>query len=180
MLTYAEAESALAGIYKATGKAQAGAFRGRLKHLKRLGVPLKSNPGRGAKVDYGRNELWQWCFCLELSEFGIDPSLIVKIVKQYWPSELLSGFTGAQKELNLKNKGNDTYFLIAPEFMSASWSPPRELQGIGIRGFFQRAADLPNVLDATTKAGMRISIFNVSERLRELEKAFQAKKERQP
>jgi hypothetical protein len=173
MLTYAEAERALAQMYKATGKAQAGAFRGRLKHLKRLGIPLGSNPGRGKKISYERNELWQWCFCLELSEFGIDPSLIARMVKKNWSKNFFPGFKGA------RNDREETYFCIVPEFMSASWSQPREVLGISGVGFIQ-LADLPRYLDAVNHARLRISLFSVTARIRELEKAFSAKEEQKP
>ena len=38
ILSYAEAERALALMFKASPEAQVGAFRARLKHLKRLGI----------------------------------------------------------------------------------------------------------------------------------------------
>ena len=108
MLSYAEAETLLANMYRASGKPQAGAFRGRLKHFKRLGVPLGVNPGRGRKIAYGRNEIYQWWFCLELSEFGIDPSIIVKIVRAYWSRRIFPDFNEMRKKLN----ADDFYFFL--------------------------------------------------------------------
>jgi hypothetical protein len=169
MLTYGEAEAALAAIYKATGKAQAGAFRGRLKHLKRLGIPLGVNPGRGSKILYGESELYQWCFCLELAEFGIDPSMIVKIVKRYWKSHYFNSF----KEISEDLKAPDIYFCFVPEFLSATWGPAREFRGLeGTIGFFQRGKDIDALLDKISKNGQRLSLFNISDRLRALDKAL--------
>ena len=59
--------------------AQRGAFRGRLKHFRKLGIPAK-NPGKGSRLQYSASDLFQLLVALELSEFNIDPNLIVKIV----------------------------------------------------------------------------------------------------
>jgi hypothetical protein len=194
MLTYAEAESALAAIYQASGKPQAGAFRGRLKHFKRLGIPLGVNPGRGKKIGYGRNELYQWCFCLELSEFGVDPSIIVKIVRQYWDTQIFPGLNAIKEELNTDKQ---YYFWIPTELMSASWSPAKQFRGIGYPGIgLGLLQDVPlkwpeglkwpqpkrrrdgrhnSGLSALTKPASRLSIFNVTDRIRQIENAFLVK-----
>jgi hypothetical protein len=180
MLSYAEAESALAAIYRASGKAQAGAFRGRLKHFKRLGIPLGVNPGRGKKIDYGQNEVYQWCFCLEFAEFGIDPSVIVKIVRRYWKTEIFPALIEIRRKPETVH-----YFWISPEFMSASWSPRREFRGISSFGWGE-LKDMPLSgldaeplgLSAVTKPAARISAFNISNPIRKLDAAF-AESERQ-
>jgi hypothetical protein len=183
MLSYAEVESTLAVIYRASGKTQAGAFRGRLKHLKRLGIPLGVHPGRGKKISYGRNELYQWCFCLELSEFGIDPSIVTRLVRRYWKTQIFPGFD------KMREEKREHYFWFEPEFMSANWSPAREFRGIGNFGWGERS-DLPLKglisgspgLSAVTKPAGRISIFNLTDRIRQIETALaaaDAKRERE-
>src|SRR4051794_23838050 len=84
MYTYAQAETVLARLYGADEQAQLGAFRGRLKHLKRVNIPLNMSPGRGAKVAYTREHVFQWAVCLEFSEFGFDPVLTSKFIHKFW------------------------------------------------------------------------------------------------
>src|SRR5829696_822695 len=100
VFTYAEAETVLAQVYEADATVQRAAFRGRLKHLKRLGVPLAMAPGKGAKIAYEYEHLYQWCLCLELEEFGVDPTLIVAILREYWnggDAPLVGWFMGAAR-----------------------------------------------------------------------------------
>jgi hypothetical protein len=183
MLSYAEAETVLAGIYGATGKAQAGAFRGRLKHLKRLGIPLGVSPGRGKKIAYGRNELYQWCFCLELSEFGIDPSIIAKLVRTLWKRYIFPGFN----KMRERPASEVYYFWLPSEFMSASWRTTGQFRGIGSRGLgWGLLRDLP-LRDGRTvdrerlefrdlfPPVARLSLFDVSTPLRVIDDALDRK-----
>ena len=86
-VSYAQAEGVLARLHEGTGTTQTKAFRGRLKHLKRLGIPEGSSPGRGAKINYYEDQLLEWAFCLELAEFGLDPTLIVQLMKESWTAK---------------------------------------------------------------------------------------------
>jgi hypothetical protein len=115
--TYAEAEILLARLYKADEAAQRGAFRGRLKHLQRLGIPMGSRPGKGKKVSYDRQQIYQWAFCLELEEFGIDPTVIVRIVEREWEKNILPQFITAERN------EREWFLFTAPRFMSAGWDP---------------------------------------------------------
>ena len=69
--------------------AQLSAFRARLKHFRKLGIPAK-NPGKGTRLRYSESDLFQLLVALELSEFDVDPVLIVKIIQRHWT--LGSGF----------------------------------------------------------------------------------------
>jgi hypothetical protein len=86
MASYAEVEAVLAQIHSVTPEVQRGAFRGRLKHLQTLGVPLEANPGKGKRIDYTREQIIQISLALELAEFGIDPKKIAKFVKDNFES----------------------------------------------------------------------------------------------
>jgi hypothetical protein len=98
MFTYAEAEKLLGRLYYVPDeRALRGAFRARLKHLKRLGVPLDSSPGKGVKVAYEAEHLYQWAFCLELAEFGLDPTIIVKLLKANWKTMIFKEFQKAEQ-----------------------------------------------------------------------------------
>lgn len=116
MMTYATVETILAGMFGAEGEAQKKAFRGRLKHLKRLGIPLEFNPGKGAKGEYSDEYMEQMAFCLELAEFGVDPTAIVQFVQANWRTEILP------KIMEAGDIDRDLYFISAPRLMSSNWS----------------------------------------------------------
>jgi hypothetical protein len=117
-LTYAEAEATLAELHGVTGDVQQRAFRARLKHLKRLGIPAGINPGRGAKIYYKDEQLYEWAFCLELAEFGIDPAAIVRLMEQNFKTDILQKI--AECRIG-QHDPDDLYFVAAPSLMSASW-----------------------------------------------------------
>ena len=119
--TYAEAETILAKHYGANETVQRGAFRGRLKHLNRLGIPLGSRPGKGKKILYDREQIYQWAFCLELEEFGIDPSVIVRLVERLWKSDIAPQF------LTAEGAKSELFLFAEPRFMSSGWNDPTNL-----------------------------------------------------
>jgi hypothetical protein len=84
IVTYAQAERILAQLHQIAEATQRAAFRARLKNLKKLGIPLGSAPGRGKKITYSRDDLYQWAFCLECAQFGFDPTAVVETVKKAW------------------------------------------------------------------------------------------------
>lgn len=119
-LTYAQAEGALAQIHGANGDAQRSTFRARLKHLKRLGIPRGINPGRGAKIHYFEEQAFEWLFCLELAEFGIDPTIIVQLIEKHWDGDILPRLKRIQARPGADD--NPTYFIAHPSLMRAAWS----------------------------------------------------------
>ncbi len=72
MFRYAEVEAALAKIHRVPDESL-GAFRGRIKHLQKLGV-VPSSPGKGKKITYNFGAAVVWAYCLQLAEFGTDPT----------------------------------------------------------------------------------------------------------
>ena len=88
MASYAEVMKALAAIYRASDETVRGALRGRVQNLQKFGVPIDvgAQTGRGRKIDYGREEIYQMMFCLELYEIGLPPVHAVQIVRECWRS----------------------------------------------------------------------------------------------
>src|SRR4051812_20669682 len=99
-LDYAEVETVLARMHHADEVVQRGAFRGRLAHLRRLGIPIGLTPGKGKRISYEIEQVYQLALCLELAEFGLDPSLIVRMVKQFWATQFYMLFTQAEMDLD--------------------------------------------------------------------------------
>ena len=118
--SYAQAETVLARLYGADEQVQRGAFRGRLKHFKRLGIPLNMAPGRGKKIFYTKEHVFQWSICLEFSEFGIDPTLTARFIHEFWRV-----FQACLQEIEgTRDKAGDVIFTINPIIMSKTWKQP--------------------------------------------------------
>lgn len=156
MLSYAQAEAILAHLHGADAEVQKGAFRGRLKHLKRLGIPLGSNPGRGQKIQYSIEHLCQWAFCLELEQMGLDPSLISQIVHHNWDWIFEDAFSAGDLR-----KVCNSFFYLEPKFMTSVWDNTKsgafnEITEMGVA----TVDALAELLRGKLKSG-RISIIDV-------------------
>lgn len=107
MYTYGQVEAALAKVHKIPPE-RFGAFRGRIKHFQRIGL-VPSSPGRGKRISYEDNDIYLWAFALQLSEFGIDPIIIKRVVDDM-QFHALRAF--------LETTGDDWTFIMYPNFMS--------------------------------------------------------------
>ncbi len=152
--TYAQAEAVLAGLFGADERVQKAAFRGRLKLLKRLGIPLGSRPGRGSKVDYELEHVYQWAWCLELEEFGLDPTLIAAHVAESWDKTIHPIF------LHEPAAGEgDVFAAVLPQLMSRPW---RGGTGPLINVARVRRADVDTLAGRLTGERRRLWLVNVS------------------
>jgi hypothetical protein len=173
---YAEVESALAKVFDAED-AQPGAFRARLKHFRKLGIPAK-NPGKGARVRYSESDLLQLLIALELTEFGLDPALIVKIIRRDWVRR--NGFyvaiQAAIPNATQLYSSEDIYAVMRVSVMSATLGRRGIIEtdeGLSLRSepsavtvkFTLGNADLTQFLQ---EPGVRLSVFNLSNRIRSL------------
>jgi hypothetical protein len=126
MFTYAEAETLLARAFGVSEDVQKAAFRGRLKHLKKLGVPLDSAPGKGKKILYSKDHVFQWAYCLELSEFGIDPTLVADILHRTWEMTMRIGYEAAEMATDRR-----FYGFIQRDIMTSAWDPAKRATRVG-------------------------------------------------
>lgn len=157
--SYAMVETALARVFDLNAADQKGRLRGRIQHLRRLGLP-SGGPGSGKTIAYDFDAIVMWLIALELEEFGIDPRLAVKMVKIYW--EVL-----ADAVRQVRRADYDIGLVVRPRFMSGD---PRLDPG------FNHIELTNEILLAQgsylAKPGKRLCIFNLSSRLRELDAAL--------
>jgi hypothetical protein len=168
-IMYAQAEAMLAAMHGATGEART-AFRGRLQHLRRLGIPLGVNPGRGKHAWYSDGNLWEWALALELAEAGLDPAAIARFVRDHWKDRLLPRIEEHKKRV----AECDLIFIGRPSFMAAPWagkSPmPFELIEIGPGADPIQNVRAKNWLSGIKGEHRRALVINVTDLLRSLQR----------
>jgi len=176
-LAYAEVEAVLAKVYGAEGDVQRTAFRARLKHFKRLGIP-RQKPGKGKRIQYtNASGMFQMMLALEFSEFGIDPYLIADILKRHWRNQgsLFQGISYTQFF------GANYLVVVEARFMSGKWKgeivTATEISSslsnpVVIHCIFASDKDW---LDKLEEIGAkRFLVFNLSKRVREVEQALKS------
>ena len=166
---YRRVEAALAKVFDAEDVQQAP-FRAKLKHLRRSGL-ASTTPGTGSRVDYTLSDVFQLVLALDLSQFGIDPVQIVKIVRHCWDrgaGVLMQGLKPEDRD--------DVLAIVYAHCLDASWGQRRMVQmpdRISLRGSprsiwveFVRAKDaVKNLLPALAK-GEHLGLFNISRQFR--------------
>ncbi|WP_157085661.1 hypothetical protein [Methylobacterium sp. Leaf99] len=162
MASYAAVETALARLHDANPEVQRGAFRGRLKHLQRLGLPLGEKPGKGSRINYDAQQIWQLAVALELAEFGIDPTKIVLIIKHQWRESISIRIDEALEKFGERDETLELYV----SFMSSAWTG-REIQGGGMP-----ASIYPNFVRPPTRTNRRSIIINLRSMVEELTQHF--------
>ena len=171
-LNYAEVEAVLARMFHA-GAATQGAFRGRLGHLRRLGIPIGLNPGKGKRIAYELEQIYQLGFCLELEEMGLDPSLISRLIKKFW-TMLYRLLVEAEHELGFslgpEHIPDDLFFAIYPKFMSGQW----DRQPYSVENFPEFVEFLPfRITDAAAAlSNRRMCTLNLSAFIRAIRQSF--------
>lgn len=167
MASYAVVEAALARMHGADAEAQKGAFRGRIKHLQRLGLPLGEKPGKGKRIDYTDQQIWQFALALELSQFGLDPNVIVKLISGTWDnffSDHLKKQVGARHH-------EGSVLTIPVSLMSAGWlSPGASMDGLISITWRDRNYTIGTLVDAKRP---RVIVIDTWRMLREVQRHIQ-------
>ena len=163
MAAYAVVETALARMHGADAEVQRGAFRGRLKHLQRLGLPLGDKPGKGRRIDYSEAQIVQLALALELSEAGLDPTKIASFITSYW-------FMFFEKRLTGMSFDDNDYFgdilAIGTTAMSSGWATPEDhMSDLSSTTWTHRVSSIDSL---TSQAHRRFILIDVGRMLSKL------------
>jgi hypothetical protein len=115
--SYSQVEAALRALFSVPVSAE-GSFRGRVRHLQRLGL-FGIAPGKGSRISYTSVQTNEWMLALLLAQLGVDPIVIVKSVTrerkklQKWILEAVDDDALA---------GNEVFLESRPRLMSSAWS----------------------------------------------------------
>lgn len=81
-LSFKQVESVFAERFGIEGD-QAAAFRGRLQHLQRAGVPSQVNTGKGTRASYGWRQIVELAVALDFIDLGLRPEIAVETVRAH-------------------------------------------------------------------------------------------------
>ena len=85
--------------------------------------PEGSIPERAPRFGTRNRSYYEWAFCLELAEFGLDPTAIVRLMEQKFKDDILPHLV----EARLQRDSDDLYFVASPSLMSAAWQSKEPL-----------------------------------------------------
>jgi hypothetical protein len=136
---YAEVEEALAKAFGVNPDAQERAFRARLKHLQRLGLP-KNRPGKGSRLDYSFEDAAKWAVTLMAAEIGVEPAAMVKVIGRDWRDIFVPIMKQA---IDAESRaGNPVFLIIFPRVVSGAWGGEIGPKFIGhFRRYFYEGTD---------------------------------------
>ena len=162
---YAAVETALADVFDVDPAAQRGWLRGRDPASCNCRLRLTpEGPGKGKTIAYSGEDVDKWLLALELAHFEIDPVMAVASIKK--------GGTGAQRRFAKSLRRRERASARQTTSSSSSLSPPcRKSRPWAACGFgrFSAFSDWLNDPEAR-----RASVFNLSARLRALDRALGA------
>ena len=180
--TYAQVETALAKFFGMPAEVQAGMFRARLVHLRRLGFAPEGE-GRGTRIEYERDDVLRWLFALKLQDVGIAPQIAARVVDRTWRSQKAAGLeflvkivamADATKHETTVTRG-DILIVIDYPVLRAAWDP----SVIPIISHLVSPNDLGKLLQWLSD-DRHACIFNLSAFLRILDRELPLSQTEQP
>jgi hypothetical protein len=170
--SYAVAETALAKVFGADATAQKRAFRGRLQHLRRLGLP-SGGVGRGKAITYAKANIYELGFCLECEELGIIPTLAVNLLERHRDS-ILRAYERAERDFPTEW----FFWFSGVNFMSVSWSKEkRKFPGLPEMGSGPMGGLEGEVIRLGHKSyNHRLAVFSITSLVKEVLEAAKAQK----
>ena len=179
---YGPVEMALAMIYAATeDDKRRKAFRARINYFQRakvLGGDVEV--GNGKQNAYSLVQIERWLACLELTELGLSPITAGELITGHW--DLFEPIFRDAEASVVRGPGPDDIVLCigGVHLMTGSWAPKSGFPGVpSIQGCTLRR--LPDRvmawmwMTANDPTAPRLSIVNLSERLRQFHNALSNK-----
>jgi hypothetical protein len=147
-LKYKHVEAALVDVARVKPKA-VGAFRGKLRHLRNLGLPQVPSSGSGKHVIYSRRQVLEMLVAIELENIGHKPDSIAVALSQSIVRQSPYG----------QHEGKDCYIVLSP----LSETPERYQVMYGIQTVRKFLDDGPHVF----------TLVNLSALVRRLDPAIE-------
>lgn len=170
--SYGVVETALAKVFGADATAQKRAFRGRLQHLRRLGLP-SGGVGRGKALVYTKANIYELGFCLECEELGINPALAANLLETR-RDYILHAYESAEQQFPTEW----FFWFSGVNFMSVAWSKEkRKFPGLPEMGSGPMRGLKGEVIRFGNKGhNHRLAIFSLTSLVREVLEAAKSQK----
>ncbi|WP_395391606.1 hypothetical protein WBP07_13030 [Novosphingobium sp. BL-8A] len=126
-----------------------GTFRARLKQLQRLSFPPGVNVGRGTKMAYGAEHLFQLVTVLELIHIGLPAATAATIVTKHWP-HFAAAYAWAQASI-YRNQLRDRFYA---RVLHSSFKEFRSENEISDGVYVENKESLLRVLDINSSRSM--------------------------
>jgi len=107
-LSYNQLETALSA-HLGVHPDRIGTFRSRIKQLQRLQFPSGVNVGRGTRMRYSAEHLFQLVSAFELMDLGLPAATAIAIVNAEWPNFLAAYGLAIRNEF-YEHRGSTPYF----------------------------------------------------------------------
>lgn len=112
-IRYAKVEAALVHMHAIPAN-EVKAFRSRFGALQRGGLlGAAAMPGKGQRLAYTPDLLHRAVLAVELSQAGIAPAVILRLIRDFWDSRLVRIFVEAESAIMHPMPGGDIVLLLA-------------------------------------------------------------------
>lgn len=173
MATLKEVLDVLGPVYGVPERALLTVFKGRIQNFQRLGIPFNARPGKGARVDYSRDDVLQLAFACELSELGFTPGHVEVAIRMFWPRRI--GPVFAEEWENPSSYDEPMRLFVITKVMTCQWQihVRMQVEGVGeveqsqpfedIRAIKYKGSDWGIALSMMDQMeGYRFTAFNVT------------------
>jgi len=128
--SYAAVETALARVFQIDAAGQVGWLRGRIQHLRRLGLTPPANRG---PVAYTDDWVARWLLALRLENLGLNPVAIVGFITDNWerkpgdelPVESLLDVVAKARKARKPDDTEDVWLTVVFDFRPGKREFPR-------------------------------------------------------
>jgi len=152
-LRYKHVEAALIRYFDVPDQ-QMGAFRARLRYLRKIGVPDLAKVGSGSQLTYSREQTIEMMLALQVSQLGASPKWFAS-TKRAQPDFL--------EKISAHPKRGDAYSIIVPKKLLSADKDGSQVSILTMIG-------PDNLLRWISKATVRsYSVINLSQAIRELD-----------
>jgi hypothetical protein len=112
-ISYGKVERALVRVH-GIAPDDVSRFRSRFGALQKAGLlGPKNRPGKGTKLTYTPDLIHRAVLAIELSQVGVAPAVILRLIDQFWDTRLRPIFAEAEREITRPTPGGDVILILA-------------------------------------------------------------------
>jgi hypothetical protein len=112
-VSYGKVERALVRVH-GIAPDDVSRFRSRFGALQKAGMlGPKNQPGKGTKLVYTPDLIHRAVLAIELSQLGVAPAVILRLIKRFWDTRLRPIFAEAEREVMRPTPGGDIVLILA-------------------------------------------------------------------